>query len=330
MKAIVQEGSGSADALHVRDIETPALAEDRVLIKVYAASVNAADWHTIHGGALLTIVGTLMGGRRRDTVKVAGGDVAGRVEAVGANVTGLKPGDEVFGTGQSTFAEYALSRPRVLAPKPAALSFVQAGAMGIAGITALQGLRDKGQVGPGKRVLIYGGGGGVGSFAVQIAKALGAHVTAVTSARNLDLIRTLGPDELVDFQHDDALRHGAPFDVVFDVAASRPLGSLLRLLTPTGTLVLAGASKSGGMIGILARIAKARILSRFSARRIVFYVARIDHDDLAYLAQLVEAGRLCPLIDRTYPLDEAREAVRYLGTGTARGKVVIEVASAQT
>lgn len=325
MKALVQEGSGSADALQLRDVPVPPVSDGRVLIKVHAASVNAADWHTVHGGTMVGLVGMLMRQPKR-TDTICGGDVAGTVEAVGAGVTELEPGDEVFGTGRGTFAEYTTSRPSALARKPAQLSFSQAGAMGIAGITALQGLRDKGALRAGQRALVFGAGGGVGTFAVQIAKALGAHVTAVTGTRNLDFVRTLGADEVVDYQQEDVTRRKDRYDVVFDVAGTRPLGSLLRLLTPNGTLVIAGAAKRGGMLGIAGRIGKAKLLASWFKKRVVFYVAKITHEDLEFLARLAESGTLRPAIEHTYTLEDSREAVRYLGTGQARGKLVIEVA----
>ena len=325
MKAIVREGEGSSDVLHLREVERPALSDDRVLIRVRAASVNAADWHTVHGGRMVTLVGMLMRQPKQVENPIVGGDVAGIVEAVGKDVSDLKPGDEVFGTGRGTFAEYTTSRPRVLALKPPQMSFAQGGAMGVAGITALQGLRDQGEVRAGQRVLVFGAGGGVGTFAVQIAKALGAHVTAVTGPRNLDLVRTLGADEVIDYTKEDVTRRRERYDVVLDVAATLPLRSLLRTLTPTGTLVMTGAAKRGGMIGIFGRIAKSRLIARFTKRRIVFFVAQIRHDDLVFLAELVATGKLCPAIERTYPLTEAPEAMRYLGTGQARGKLVIAV-----
>lgn len=325
MKALVQEGSGSADVLQLREIPRPAPDDDRVLLKVHAASVNAADWHTVHGGFMVAVVGTLMRQPKR-TETVLGGDVAGVIVEVGKNVTDLKPGDEVFGTGRGTFAEYTVSRPGALARKPARLSFEQAGAIGVAGSTALQGLRDQGHLREGQRVLVFGAGGGVGTFAVQIAKALGAHVTAVTHTRSVEAVRSLAPDEVIDYTKEDVTRRADRYDIVFDVAGTRPLGSLLRLLTASGTLVIAGAAKRGGMIGIFGRIVKAKVLASVFKKRITFYVAQIRHDDLVVLAKMAEGGTLCPLIDRTFPLTEAREAVRYLGTGEARAKVVITVA----
>lgn len=322
MKAIVQEGSGSADVLHLREVDRPVIAADQVLVRVRAASVNALDWHTLHMGRVVGLVGALM--RQPPDNPVRGVDLAGVVEAVGESVTGLRPGDEVFGVGRGTFAEYAIAFERGLAPKPAQLSFEQASTMGVAAITALQGLRDKGHVQPGQRVLVNGAGGGVGTYAVQIAKALGAHVTAVTGPKNVELVRSIGPDEVIDRSTEDFARRGQRYDVVLDVAADRSLGTLRRVLTPTGTLVLAGAAK-GGILFLVGRLLKAFLISRFVDERVLFFVSKIRRDDLVALAELVEAGTLCPVVDRTYALSEAREAVRYVGTGQARAKVVITI-----
>ena len=319
MKALVQEGDGSADVLHVREIARPALAVDRVLVKVRAASVNALDWHSVHGGTILKIASKVM--RSKDE-PVRGVDVAGRVEAVGENVTQFKAGDEVFGNAPASFAEYASAREDRLVLKPANVSFEQAAAVGVAGRTALQGLRDIAQVRPGQRVLIHGAGGGVGTFSVQIAKALGAHVTAVTGATKVDIVRSLGADEVIDYSRDDFTQRPARFDVVFDVAATRSIGSLRHVLVPGGVLVLVGADKRGGA-AIFLRILGALVRSRLFRQRIVFFVAKQDQKDLLSLRDLLASGQLTPRIDRTYPLSEGRQAVRYVGTGEARAKVVI-------
>jgi NADPH:quinone reductase-like Zn-dependent oxidoreductase len=292
-----------------------------VLVRVRAASVNALDWHSVHGGKMLEVASALM---RQPDQPIRGVDVAGTVEAVGAGVTQLAPGDEVFGGAPASFAEYALARESALVVKPKNMSFEQAAAVGVAGRTALQGLRDHGQVKPGQRVLISGAGGGVGTFAVQIAKALGAHVTAVTSTRNLDLIRSLGPDEVIDYTQEDFTRRGERYDVVLDVAANRSVSDLRRVLTPNGILVLVGADRRGGL-AIFTRIGGAFARARLFGQRVVFYVAKASQEDLLVLKEMVEAGTMCPAIDRTYPLSEAAEAVRYLGSGQARAKVVITV-----
>src|SRR2546426_4200243 len=321
MKAIVQDGYGSADVLQLREIDKPIIGDDRVLLRVRAASVNALDWHTVHGALLIRLIGKVL---RQATFPVRGVDVAGEVEAVGKNVTRLRPGDEVFGIARGTFAEYATGLEERLLAKPPQLSFAQAATIGVAGATALQGLRDKGQLKPGQRVLIYGAGGGVGTFAVQIAKALGAHVTAVTGPRNVDVIRSLGPDEVVDYTQEDVTRRPQRYDVILDVAATRSLADLRRVLASNGRLVLAGAPKSG-WTAVFAHLLLALVLSRFD-RRVVFYVAAVSHDDLRFLKELVETKKVSPVIDKEYTLSEAPEAVRYLGSGQARAKVVINVA----
>jgi NADPH:quinone reductase-like Zn-dependent oxidoreductase len=323
MKALVQEGSGSADVLHLREVEVPAVADDRVLVRVHAASVNAADYHTVHGGLMVRVIGKLLRQARPDPIR--GGDVAGVVKAVGQNVTTLRPGDEVFGVGTGTWAEYATGPERSLLPKPAQLSFVEAGAIGIAALTALQGLRDHGQLRPGQRVLIYGAGGGVGTFAVQIAKALGARVTAVTSTRNLELVRPLGADELVDYTKEEVAKREERYDQILDVGAIRSLRDLRRMLVPGGTLVCAGAAKRGGWPGIFARMLAVIFRARVLRQRVFMYIASVRHEDLVYIKELVETGKVRPVIDRTYPLGEAREAVRYAMSGQGRAKVVITV-----
>jgi NADPH:quinone reductase-like Zn-dependent oxidoreductase len=307
--------------LRIRDIARPAVAADRVLVRVRAASVNALDWHTVHGGFLLKVITALM---RQKDFPIRGADLAGVVEDVGADVTQLRPGDEVFGTGKGTFAEFATAPARSLVRKPAQLSFPEAATVGVAALTALQGLRDKGQVKPGQRVLIFGAGGGVGTFAVQIAKALGAHVTAVTGPKNIELIRSLGADELIDYSKEDVLRRGPIYDVILDIAAIRPLGRLRRGLVPGGTLVMVGASKSG-WASLFGRIIAQLVRQRLLRQRVVMFMARITQDDLLFLKELIEAGKLRPLIDRQYPLSETAAAVRYLGSGQARAKVVINV-----
>jgi NADPH:quinone reductase-like Zn-dependent oxidoreductase len=319
MKALVQEGRGSADVLHVRDIPRPELTEGRVLVRMRAASVNALDWHTVHGGFLLTVISKLM---RQKEYPIRGADLAGVIEAVGKDVTGFAPGDEVFGLGRGAFAEWSSSLPRGLVRKPKELSFIQAATVGVAAITALQGLRDHGKVKPGQRVLIHGAGGGVGTFAVQLAKVLGAHVTAVTGPRNVDLVAALGPDVLIDYSKEDVTKRKERYDVILDIASTRSIGQMRRLLVPGGISVQVGAAKSS-WLAVFARIIALVIRARVLKQRVVMYIARTNQDDLTYLAQLIVAGKVRPAIDRTYPLAETAEAVRYLGTGEARAKVVI-------
>jgi NADPH:quinone reductase-like Zn-dependent oxidoreductase len=322
MKAIVQEGDGSADLLRLREVDKPVVGDDGVLVRVRAASVNALDWHTVHGGRLVRIIAFLM---RQPTIPIRGVDVAGQVEAVGKDVKRLRPGDEVFGVARGSFAEYATAREDHLALKPPELTFAEAATLGVAAVTALQGLRDGGQLKPGQRVLIYGAGGGVGTFAVQIAKALGAHVTAVTSTRNLELVRSLGPDEVVDYTKEDFTRRGQQYDVLFDVAADRSFADCRRVLTPKGRLVLAGGAKSG-WFAALSRPVGALVRSRSGISPwLVPVLAKVRHEDMVVLKELVEAGKLRPVIDRQYTLSEVPDAVRYVGSGQARAKVVINV-----
>jgi NADPH:quinone reductase-like Zn-dependent oxidoreductase len=319
MKALVQEGTGSADALHLREVEKPAIEDGRVLIRVRAASVNALDWHSVHGGFILTVITKLM---RQKDFPIRGADLAGVVEAVGAGVTGLRPGDEVFGMGRGTFAEWSSSLERGLVRKPKELSFTQAATIGVAALTALQGLRDHGQLKAGQRVLVHGAGGGVGTYAVQIAKALGAHVTAVTGPKNVDLVSALGPDVLIDYSREDITKRKERYDLIVDIASTKSIGKMRKLLAPNGLFVQVGASKSG-WLSVFGRIVALAVRSRLLKQRVLFYVAKVNPTDLAYVGELIVAGKVRPVIDRTYPLAEGAEAVRYLGTGLARAKVVI-------
>ena len=319
MKALVQEGRGSADVLHVREVPIPELREGRVLVRMRAASVNALDWHTTHGGLLLEIIGKIM--RSKDE-PVRGVDLAGTVVAVGQGVTRFKPGDEVFGGAVATFAEFVRAREDRLLLKPGDLPFEQAATLNVAGHTALQALRDHAQVKPGQRVLIYGAGGGVGTFAVQIAKAFGADVTAVTGPRNVDVVRSLGADLVIDDSKDRVSRRPERYDALIDIAATRSITELRRVLKPEGIFIQVGAAKHGGWIGIFGRIIALLVRKRMG-QRLKFFVADSGITDLEFLLALIAAGKLRPAIDRTYPLSEGREAIRYVGTGQARAKVVI-------
>lgn len=318
MRAIVQERFGSPDGLVLREIARPAVGEDTVLVKVRAASVNAADWHMLK--RLPHLIATALGVRRS---RVRGADLAGQVEAVGSRVTRFRPGDQVFGVGIGAFAEYAASLQDRLAPKPRNLSFEQAAAIPIAGCSALQGLRDKGQVKAGQRILIYGAGGGVGVFAVQVGKVLGAHVTAVTSTANLGLLRSIGADELIDYTKDDFAQLGPRYDVFFDIGTDRSEADCRRVLTPNGKLVLCGAPSN--LWAALWGLVKSQLLPNAGGKRVSF-LARVRQEDLLALKELAEAGKISPVIDRAYPLSEVPDALRYLGTRQARGKVVISVA----
>jgi NADPH:quinone reductase-like Zn-dependent oxidoreductase len=322
MKAIVQEGSGSADVLHLREIDIPAGTDGSVRVRVRATSVNALDCHSVHGGKMIEAVSKLM---RQPDQPIRGVDVAGTVEAVGAGVTRFAPGDEIFGGAPAAFAEYALARESALVLKPQNLSFEQAAAVGVAGRTALQGLRDHGQVKPGQQVLISGAGGGVGTFAVQIAKALGAEVTAVCSARNVDQARSLGADHVIDYTREDFTRSGRRYDVLFDVAGSRSWRACKRVLEPEGILVMAGAPQSNRVIAPLGHIARVRLASIPSSQKYAFFVANLNREDLGVLRELIEAGKVTPVIERRYELSEVPDAVAHMGEGHARGKIVITV-----
>jgi NADPH:quinone reductase-like Zn-dependent oxidoreductase len=320
MKAIVYDRYGPPDVLALREVEQPAVKDDQVLVRVHATSVNPADWHIMTGTPYLA---RLSAGLRRPKVQIPGIDLAGRVEAVGGKVTRFRPGDEVFGTGASTFAEYASAPEDGLAPKPANLTFEQAAAVPVAGITALQGLRDKGRLQPGQKVLIIGASGGVGTFAVQLAKAFGAEVTGVCSTRNLDRVRSLGADQVVDYTREDFTRSGRRYDLVFQVAGTASPSDCRRVLTPKGTLVLCSGEGGGRLLGPVGRIVGALVRSRFWSQRAVMWIANTTTKDLLDLKQLIEAGTVTPVIDRRYPFAEAPEAFRYQGEGHTQGKTVI-------
>ena len=281
MRAIVQDRYGSPDFLELQEIDKPPVGDDRVLVRVRAASVNAADWHLMQ--RLPHLIGKLL---RLPQSRVRGGDMAGVVESVGRNVTRFKPGDEVFGVGLGSFAEYATASEDRLAPKPRHVTFEQAAAVPIAGCTALQGLRDKGQVQPGHRVLIHGAGGGVGTFAVQIAKSLGANVTAVSSTRNVDLLRSIGADEVVDYTQEEFTRRGQRYDILFDIGADRSFADCRRVLAPNGKLVLVGAPS--GPWATLARLLDAQLRSLMGNPPGAFFLARVRHEDLLVLRDLVD------------------------------------------
>jgi len=322
MKAIVRHAYGSPDVLRLEDVEKPAVEDGSVLVRVRAASLNALDWHYMRGAPFLV---RMDDGLRRPKTQGLGVDLAGEVEAVGKDVTELRPGDAVFGRAFGAFAEYARGTPRSFVSKPANISFEQAAAIAVAGTTALQGLRDKGQLKPGQRVLINGASGGVGTFAVQIAKALGGEVTAVCGPHNVDLARSLGADHVIDYTREDFTRSGQRFDLILDVAANRSLAACRRVQAPGGTLVVIGAAGSGrSIVPIAMRIVGAKIWSRFGWRMSML-MANITREDLAVLSELISSGMVTPIVDRTYPLSETAAAMRYLEQGHARGKVVITV-----
>ena len=324
MKAIVQDSYGSADVLELRQIDRPAVSDDDLLVRVQAAGVDPGVWHLMTG---LPYLVRIMGfGLRKPKVRIRGRDVAGRVEAVGKNVTGFQPGDEVFGICEGSFAEYASARPDMLAPKPANVTFEQAAAVPISGLTALQALRDTGQVQPGQQVLVIGAGGGVGTFAVQLAKAFGAEVTGVCSTTKADLVRSIGADDAIDYTREDFADGKRRFDLILDTAGNRSLSHLRRALAPRGTLVIVGGEGGSRWLGGFDRqILRAPLLSPFVSQTLRPLISKEAKADLVALKELIEAGKLTPVIDRTYPLIEAPEAIRYLAEGHARGKIVITV-----
>ena len=318
MRAIVQDRYGSPDQLRLADVDPPTLEADRALIQVRAASVNAQDWRRVRADPFL-IRG--MYGLRRPSNPLLGADAAGVVEAVGANITHLSPGDEVMGFRSGAFAEYVAGR--MFVPKPANLSFEEAAAVPVAGGTALIAVRDKGELQAGQSVLITGAGGGVGTFAVQIASALGADVTATTSPANLDLVGSLGAARVVDYTRTDVGRLADRFDLIIDIGGAPPMGRLLRLLSPAGRFVQVGASKGGG--GPMRGLLEAAFRRRVRGQPIISFIADITLDHLRDLSEMIEAGRLRPVIDRSYPLAEVPTALAYVERGQARGKVVISV-----
>lgn len=319
MKAITRSTFGSPDVLELRETGKPEVGDGETLVRVRAASVNPADWYGVTGRPY---VGRVSMGLRRPKNDRVGTDFAGTVEAVGQGVTHVRPGDGVFGGRSGALAEYVCVRDAV-ARMPANITFEQAAAVPVAAITALQGLRDKGGLQPGQRVLVNGASGGVGTFAVQIAKALGAEVTGVCSTGNVDLVRSLGADHVVDYTREDFTRTGRRYDLLLDVAGSRSWSECKRVLEPEATLVIVGAPKGTRLLGPLSHILGLRLASTGSSRTVVFFIARLNRADLDVLRELIEAGKVTPFVDRTYPLSDTADAFRYLGEGHARGKVVV-------
>lgn len=321
MKAIVYTKYGSPDVLQLKDVEKPSLKDDEVLIKIFAASINAYDWHFLTADIFLI---RFMGGglfKPKDTR--LGADVAGRIENVGRNVKQFKPGDEVFGIVKGAFAEYACTPKSALALKPINASFDQAAALPMAAITALQGLRDEGQIRAGQKVLINGASGGVGTFAVQIAKSFSAEVTAVCSTRNLEQARSIGADYVIDYTKENFTKKGQQYDLVFAANGYHSLSAYKRALTPKGIYVMAG----GTMAQIFQSMLFSSVMSEKDGRKMGGVSAKPNQTDLVYLKELYEAGKVRSVIDRRYPLSEAAEALRYLGEGHARGKIVITMES---
>ena len=324
MKAIVQDRFGPPDVLRLADVDPPVPGPDEVLVRVAAAALNPYDWHMVRGDPL---VARLMGqmGLRRPSARVAGVDAAGEVTAVGPNVRELRPGDAVLGFCAGALAEYARGKAEEVVPKPARLSVELAAAVPMASLTALQGLRDAGGVRAGHRVLVNGAAGGVGTFAVQIATALGAEVTGVCSTGNVELVSSLGATHVVDYTAEDFTDGRVRYDVILDNVGNRPLGRLRQALTPTGTLVLNGGGSPGRVIGAIAPMARAVVTDRFVRQRLRPFVAKPNQADLRTLTGLVDDERLTPVLDRTYPMAATADGLRHVEQGHTRGKVVITV-----
>jgi NADPH:quinone reductase-like Zn-dependent oxidoreductase len=319
MKAIVYTKYGSPDVLHLKEVEKPTPKDDEVLIKIHAASVNAYDWHFLTADIFL--IRLMGGGLLKPKNTRLGADMAGRIETVGRNIKQFQPGDEVFGMVKGGFAEYACAAESALVLKPVNTSFDEAAAIPMAAITALQGLRDEGQIQAGQKVLINGASGGVGTFAVQIAKSFGAEVTAVCSTRNLDQARSIGADHVIDYTKEDFTKNGQQYDLVFAANGYHSLSAYKRALTPKGIYIMAG----GSMAQIFQSMLLGSMMSETGGKTMGGVSAKASQKDLVILKELVEAGKVVPIIDRRYMLSEAAEALRYLGEGHARGKVVITV-----
>jgi NADPH:quinone reductase-like Zn-dependent oxidoreductase len=323
MKAIVRDAYGSADVLELRDIDRPVVGDDEVLVRVRAAGVDQGVWHIMAG---LPYPIRLAGyGLRAPKNRVLGADVAGVVEAVGNDVTRFQRGDEVFGIATGSYAEYARAPEDKLAPKPANLTFEQAAVVAVSGLTALQGLRDHGKVRRDQKVLIIGASGGVGTYAVQVATALGAQVTGVCSTTKMDLVRSLGADRVIDYTREDFADGERRYDVILDVGGNASLSRLRRALTPKGTLVITGGETDGRWIGGTDRQLRALVLSPFVGQKLGTFISRENHEDMIVLKALIEAGKVTPVIDRAYPLSEVADAIRYMRDGRACGKIVITV-----
>jgi len=325
MKAIVQRRYGLPEVLALEEIERPEAGDNQVLIRVRATSLNAYDWHMLRGKPYLT---RLIGGLRRPKRLVPGVDIAGSVEAVGANVTRLQPGDEVFGPSNGGLGEYAAAGESNYAIKPPGVTFEEVAAVPMAATTALQGLRDHGRVEAGQKVLIVGASGGVGTFAVQIAKALGAEVTAVCSTGNIEAVRSIGADHVIDYTREDFVALGGLYDLILCIAGDYSLSKCRRVLGPTGRLVNIGGDIPGNWIGPLLAALKPWLASLFRRQKMVAMLAKNQVSDLSFIAGLMTSRKVIPVIDRVYHLDEVPEAFRYIGEGHAKGKVVITMSEA--
>ena len=324
MTAIVQDEYGSADVLRTAEVEKPQVANDEVLVRVHAAGLDRGTWHLMAGMPYVIRLGF---GFRRPKNPIPGLDVAGIVEAVGADVTRFKIGDEVFGTAKGSFAQYAAANEGKLAHKPASLTFDQAAAVPVSGLTAIQALKDQARIEPGHHVLIIGASGGVGTYAVQLAKAFGAEVTGVCSTAKTDMVRSIGADHVIDYTREDFGGGSERYDVILDIGGNSSLKKLRSALTEAGTLVIVGGEEGGRWIAGVDRQLRALALSPFISQRLTTFMSKENHIDLERLAQIIDAGDLTPVIDTTYPLDQAPEAMRHLEDGKARGKIVISVVS---
>ena len=323
MKAIVHRCYGSPDVIRLEDVPKPTAKDDEILVRVHAASVNPLDWHYLEGTPYMVRID---GGFGKPDNPRLGVDFAGTVEAAGKGVMRFKPGDEVFGGKFGALAEYvAVNEKRAVALKPGNLSDAQAAAVAIAGITALQALRDQGHIRAGQSVLVNGASGGVGTFAVQIAKSFGATVTGVCSTRNVELVRSLGADYVIDYTQEDFTKGSQRYDLILDNVATRSLADYRRVLTPNGAYIMVGSTEIGHWFGWAVTPLEAWLLSPFTSQKLGMILAELNKDDLATLAALMESGKVTPVIDRTYKLSEAAEALRYLEKGHARGKVVVTV-----
>lgn len=319
MRAIVHNTYGSPDVLEFQEIEKPELTDDAVLVRVRAASINPADMYSLSGRPLLV---RARGGLRKPKNNRLGIDFAGTVEAVGKDVTALRVGDEVFGGKSGALAEYVCVRDG-FALKPANLTFEEAAAVPVAAITALQGLRDKGKIQFGQKVLINGASGGVGTCAVQIAKVLGAEVTGVCSSRNVELVRSLGADHVIDYTHEDYTRSDRRYELILDLAGNKSWSESRRILNPQGTLVIVGAPKGSALIGPLSHIAKVRLAALKSSQKVHFFIAQINQADMMVLRELLESGKVKPVMDKRFSSSQVSDAFRHLGEGHAQGKIVL-------
>jgi NADPH:quinone reductase-like Zn-dependent oxidoreductase len=320
MKAAVYTRYGPPDVVQVTDVEKPVPKDNEVLIKVRAASLNPLDWHFMRGTPYAV---RIIAGLRKPKFPGLGVDVAGQVEALGAKVSHFKVGDEVFGSCKGAFAEYVCASESVLVTKPANVTFEQAASVPVAAYTALQGLRDKGRIQAGQKVLVNGAAGGVGTFAVQIAKSFGADVTGVCSTRNLEMVRSIGADRAIDYTQEDFTKSAQRYDIFFDCVGNHSLSAAMRVLSPEGIYVGAGGTTDNWMIGPLARAISSLVLSLFGSQKFLMILAKPSKQDLTFMREQMESGKITPVIDRLYNLNEVPEAIRYLETGRARGKVII-------